>query len=160
MRRFISGVVFSLSSLWVQGCTAKGYPGPVRPPEEVATVVTHATGAVSITAVYVDGVKIESLADSVEILPGDHVLEVSFRAETSDSCEKYNIYCSSDISYGSCKGSIRTQGGRSYLASLKRNHALIDASFLAKGYYEFSVRGDEPDAGVLVCSVEPSTIRP
>jgi hypothetical protein len=142
-----------LITLMISGCTARGYSGPTRPPEELSTVTIHHVGEVTTSNVSFNGTTTNAFADNVELLPGEHSFEIHYRAEEPyPGCSgSKKSYCQTIVVTGICSGKVKTRAGRKYLLTVRNRNNLIGLTIYAKGYYDFSERSDEPAPGYGSC---------
>lgn len=141
--------IFALSGLG--GCTVKAYEGPELPDDQISSITVHTSSSIQIDSVTIDGQRLSVFGDVFQVLSGNHTFELNYRAEHDDEDCDGDQYCSWLAEYGSCKGWLKTQAGRTYLISLNGDISYVRAAVYPKGYFDFFERSDEPNAGAISC---------
>jgi hypothetical protein len=139
-----------LGLVLVLGCTSQAYPGPARPESEVSKVTFSTSGQVSMYGAELDGQALAVFSDSVQVLPGSHSFTLRYEVDSDQECRSDDL-CFVTTAYGVCLGTLRTQAGRSYLVTVKNQGTWVHGTVLAKSYFDFSVRNDEPNVGSITC---------
>lgn len=88
-----------LASLTAGCATVKTYPGPTRPDREVSTVFFHATPAVTLSAMTMDG-KGKGRSAGYSALPGRHSYRVNYHLRRGA---------------GTCSGDFTSEAGKEYI---------------------------------------------
>ena len=95
-------VLVMLSSV-VAGCAkAKAYSGPKRPDSELSTIYFHATPAVSLSEMTVDGIRKPATANGYSALPGRHSYTVRYDLPRA-------------VTAGTCEGDFTSEAGKEYI---------------------------------------------
>lgn len=133
------------SCIALHGCTpAKGYVGPDLPKDQISLIKTESDSGVSLSAESVDGIDLGF--GGIEVLPGEHefYVEVAVSEEPRNcqpysefdsigyrNCQRKNRYCDcfdyvrisercdQKVNNGTCRGSVKTQAGRRYVAAVE-----------------------------------------
>lgn len=134
------------------GCAAsKGYSGPELPADRVANLrFSTSDGTMSITDRYINGVKIDVPTYAFDYPAGSLKIALSYTVDKSNHCTDINN-CIVKTEPGKCEGNIVTKGGRNYVVSLHNKSDVVSAQATAKGYYDLSIREDEPNVGTITC---------
>lgn len=100
--RYVPFMLMLLPSLtW--GCAkAQTYPGPKRPDSELSTVFFHASPAVSLSAMTLDGKGKPLSAAGYSALPGRHSYRVRYDLARA-------------VVAGSCDGDFMSEAGKEYI---------------------------------------------
>jgi len=128
------------------GCTASF----VAPGEPAANIAIHSSTGLSITAAKLNGQALGHFANSVDVSPGEHKLEVSYSLQ-QENCHPGEYFCEVEYKYGICTATVRTKVDRNYLVTITAKYALISVRVSAKGYFDFSERDDETNVGTGSC---------
>jgi len=100
--RDVPFVLVLLASL-TSGCAkVKDYPGPKQPDSELSTVFFHASPAVSLSAMTVDGQHKPLSANGFSALPGRHTYSV-----------RYDL--AHAVVAGTCDGDFTSEAGKEYI---------------------------------------------
>lgn len=152
IKQTITGVASCVAVLFGSaGCTARAYEGPDRPRDEIATITFSTPDKPRIDELQIDGNVVSTMADVIEVLPGAHEFKLFYTFESPEPCSPSDIFCTVAVETGVCDGSVLTLAGRAYLVTLKQNYSLVVGTVLAKSYFDFSVRADEPNVGGISC---------
>jgi hypothetical protein len=121
---------FMLAATLAAGCgKTRVYSGPTRPDREVSTVFFHATPAVSLSAMTLDGVKKPLSANGYSALPGRHSYSV-----------RYDL--AHAVVAGSCDGDFTSEGGKEYVIDVAGGGDSAFVSVYTNGRRELVASGD------------------
>lgn len=106
-RRFVPLFLLLLMPSLTAGCArAKAYSGPKRPDSELSTVFFHATPAVSLSAMTLDGVQKPLSANGYSALPGRHSYSVRYDLPRA-------------VTAGMCEGDFMSEAGKEYIIDVE-----------------------------------------
>jgi hypothetical protein len=112
------------------GCgKTRVYAGPKRPDSEVSTVFFHASPAVSLSAMTLDGVRKPLSANGYSALPGRHSYSVRYDLPRA-------------VTAGTCDGDFTSQEGREYIIDVAGGGDSAFVSVYTNGRRELVASGD------------------
>ena len=98
-------VLVLLASLTAGCAKARAYSGPKRPDSELSTVFFHASPAVSLSAMTLDGTRKALSAAGYSALPGRHTYRVNYNMARA-------------VVSGTCSGEFTSEVGKEYIVDV------------------------------------------
>lgn len=111
-------LLLALTAVFVTGCATRGYDGPTRPSNQVATVYFKPEGRVSLQARKVNGIDHGNFNSGIEVPAGNITAYAGYQL-ASYECPMFSVNCLDEAVFGHCNFSFNSTGGRSYEIEMK-----------------------------------------